>query len=93
MFAAPEIRVLRERCVACGDCLKLCPHSGEGVTDPVLVIEGDPAEVVVKNRRNCISCHTCVEYCRATAIFISGDLKPQEDQPAVLPSRPLNRIV
>lgn len=93
MVYVPEIRLMRERCVLCGDCLKLCPQSGRGIDNPVFAPAGDGGEVRVNNREGCIACFTCVEYCRATAIFISPELQAHDDQPPVYPERPLNRLL
>ncbi len=86
-----EIRLVRERCVRCGDCVRLCPQSGKGAEKPVLVI-GEGGEVTVESGEGCIACFTCVEFCRAAALFISGAVT-NEDHMDAFPARPQNRIV
>ncbi len=57
------------RCIACYECVIVCPQSGEGRRHPVLAYpreEGHPPEVV--NIQNCIQCMTCWDFCCAQAI-------------------------
>jgi ferredoxin len=91
MAQAPEIRLLKERCVFCGDCVRICPQSVDGGSSPALVIEG--GEPRVENRDACIACFSCVEYCRASAIVISSNRSPRDRQPEVFPTRQRNRIL
>lgn len=88
----PDIRVLRERCVACGDCVELCPQSGADVTSPVLSVDED-GDVWVSSSQGCIGCFTCVEYCRAAAIVITGAAQGAAPDAGLYPMRPLNRII
>ena len=92
MAELPEIRIMRERCILCGDCIKMCPQSGEGVESPVLSDSGG-GEVTVENRDSCIACYTCVEFCRASAIVVSHDSGLPDHSAMVFPERPLDRIV
>ncbi len=67
----PDFRIVRdaERCIACYECVIVCPQSGEGKRHPVLAHPretGKPPEVV--NIQNCIQCMTCWDLCRAQAI-------------------------
>lgn len=88
----PDIRLMRERCVACGDCIELCPQSGAGVESPVLAID-EEGDVVVEGTEGCIGCFTCVESCRAAAIVISNaEASPLSDA-GLYTTRPLNRII
>lgn len=82
-----------ERCVHCGDCVELCPQSGDGVTDPVFTLPGEGSDVRVSHIENCIACHTCVEFCRAAAITVSGDEGPVDGMQRMYGSRPANRII
>lgn len=72
MATIPEIKVLRERCVRCGDCIVLCPQSGDRVSYPVFISAGDTGEIKVENPESCFGCMTCVEFCRASAVIVSG---------------------
>lgn len=91
MPEVPDIKIVRERCVKCGDCVLLCPQSGEGVDEPVLVL-AEGGEVVVGRREGCIACYTCVEFCRAAALFVYH-ADTHEDEFDAFPARPTNRIV
>jgi len=88
----PEIRVISERCVACGDCVGLCPQSGAEVDLPVLVI-AESGTVEVTDPAGCIGCFTCVEFCRSAAITITGAAPGADGQPDVYPTRPVSRII
>jgi len=55
----PRPVVLRDRCIACGACVRACPVSA--VTLP----PGGTAHV---NRRRCIQCYCCHEMCPKNAI-------------------------
>ncbi len=66
-----NFRILRDakRCIACYECVIVCPQSEEGKRHPVLAYPpeaGQPPEVV--NIQNCIQCMTCWDFCRAQAI-------------------------
>jgi NAD-dependent dihydropyrimidine dehydrogenase PreA subunit len=89
----PDIEIILERCVACGDCVEICPQSGRESASPVLARDGD-GRPQVGDSAGCISCLSCVEFCRAVAITITGveDLLPDR-QPEVYPSRPVSRII
>lgn len=88
----PEIEVARERCVACGDCVALCPQSGNGVEMPVLVLS-EIGQIEVARQEGCICCFTCVEFCRSAAITISGAPPAADGQPEVYPTRSISRII
>jgi len=88
----PEIKVLRERCVRCGDCVILCPQSGDRVTYPVLMSAGDTGEIKVENPESCFGCMTCVEFCRASAVVVSGAPSPT-GQLGVFPARRLISMI
>jgi ferredoxin len=88
----PEIRVLRERCVACGDCVRLCPQSGPDAQSPVLVLD-DGRDVSVEDAEGCIGCFTCVEFCRAAAIVISNVGSSPAGRLSLYPTRPVSRII
>jgi len=87
-----EIAVVVERCVNCGDCVNLCPQSGDEAASPVLTM-AESGAVEVAEAAGCIGCFTCVEFCRAAAITISGVPAPANGQPDVYPTRPVSRII
>lgn len=89
----PEIKILSERCVRCGDCILLCPQSGKGVNYPVFTPAGDSGEVDVAVAENCIGCLTCVEFCRSAAVVVSAGTYTANSQPEVYPVRPVSKII
>ncbi len=93
MANAGEMRIMRERCVHCGDCLELCPQSGPGNDRSIFSISGEGADVRVSHVENCIACYTCVEFCRAAAITIAQDFRPLDVEIAIRRSRPANKII
>lgn len=92
MVQKPDIKIMRERCVECGDCVTLCPQSIDESPFPVFRLSGELG-VEVLHEESCIACFTCVEYCRAAAIVIHPDRFAEEDQPEIFPSRPVVRII
>jgi len=89
----PEIRLLKERCVLCGDCLLLCPQSRGDVREPVFEMSADGSSLTVRNREACIACFTCVEFCRARAIQVTSLDASHEDHPDVFPTRPPGKMI
>ena len=62
-----------DACVKCGECIDVCPHSGEDslVKDPVIVQKSDEVPYIA-NPENCIGCLSCKDTCRAEAIHVEG---------------------
>jgi 2-oxoglutarate ferredoxin oxidoreductase subunit delta len=89
----PDIRIMRERCIGCGDCLDLCPQSGPETEYPVFTLSNDGGEVRIEHAENCIACLTCVEFCRAAAIVMSRETQVKDLQPDLYPSRPASKII
>jgi formate hydrogenlyase subunit 6/NADH:ubiquinone oxidoreductase subunit I len=59
----------KNRCVACLECIQVCPQSQPGIPYPVIVEAADrlsPPEIA--HIENCIQCLLCFNYCRAMAI-------------------------
>ena len=93
MSGTSDIKIMRERCVQCGDCLKLCPQSGPGAELPVFMMDDETQSVKVENSASCFGCLTCVEFCRAAAIVMTLDKKASDDLPDLYPTRPANKII
>jgi pyruvate formate lyase activating enzyme len=58
----PEILVVTERCVGCGECAKVCP------SPPVVGPQGE----AISDRRDCVRCGRCVLACTADARRLVG---------------------
>ncbi len=93
MAHVPEIRILRERCRNCGDCIRLCPQSGPDVERPVFTNAGEGTDVRISHVEACISCFTCVEFCRAAALVVQADVQQQEGMPELVPGRPPGKVM
>lgn len=62
-----------DTCVKCGECIDVCPHSGEDSLVKTPVIRQEPGEVpYIENPENCIGCFSCKDTCRSEAIAIEG---------------------
>jgi NAD-dependent dihydropyrimidine dehydrogenase PreA subunit len=57
-----EIVVDQEKCIACGDCVDICP---------VDVYEMQDEKSVPVNAEECIGCESCVEACEQEAITVT----------------------
>lgn len=64
----PLIRIERERCIGCFECVDICPQVS-GVEFPVFErgAEGFP---IVACEESCIGCLSCEAACRADAIRV-----------------------
>lgn len=93
MAHVPEIRILRERCRHCGDCVTLCPQSGPGVDRPVFTSAGEGTDVRISHVEGCISCFTCVEFCRAAAIVVLAGERWRDGMPELTSGRPEDRFM
>ena len=58
----PELIFREERCIHCGDCIKICPHDA-------LIKDGN-SKVIVQEK--CDLCGKCVEVCSVDALEIIG---------------------
>ncbi len=53
-----EVKVIEERCLACGGCIAICPTDAIKMSTSVIII----------NVEECISCGLCIKYCAFGAI-------------------------
>ncbi len=66
----PQISIDANYCVRCGECVEICPQSGE--REMPVFRRGKGERPAVENPGNCILCYSCVEMCRARAISLEG---------------------
>jgi pyruvate formate lyase activating enzyme len=69
VFPEPELLILAQRCVGCGQCAKVCP------SPPAVGPQGE----VVTERRDCLRCGRCVLACTAGARRLVGEETSVED--------------
>lgn len=62
----PKPVILREKCVACGVCIEMCPTAPKSVD----WADGDKKMPPVHNYRTCIRCFCCQELCPESAIEV-----------------------
>jgi NAD-dependent dihydropyrimidine dehydrogenase PreA subunit len=56
--------VVKDRCTACGQCVKVCP------TNVFDISEGRP---VIARQDDCQTCFMCELYCAADALYVAPD--------------------
>jgi len=59
---SPELAFFPEKCIACGDCISVCPRNA--------ISAGEKS--VILNRELCDDCGTCVPVCYAEALRLIG---------------------
>ncbi len=66
--AEPLIRIERERCIGCLECLDVCPQVAS--TEYPVYEKGEDGFPRVANEESCMGCLSCEANCRADAIRI-----------------------
>jgi NAD-dependent dihydropyrimidine dehydrogenase PreA subunit len=76
----PLIRIDRERCIGCFECIDICPQVAD-LEFPVFErgIDGYPKVV---NEESCIGCLSCESNCRSDAIRIEVEDNGERMGPA-----------
>jgi NAD-dependent dihydropyrimidine dehydrogenase PreA subunit len=64
----PGIRIDRERCMGCFECVDICPQTN--YTEFPVYEKGKDGVPVVVNGDSCIACLSCEASCRAEAITV-----------------------
>jgi pyruvate formate lyase activating enzyme len=65
----PEIQFYSDRCIYCGECLKICTHSAHSVLNHTHEYD----------RELCVACGECVSYCYSNALELTGKVITVED--------------
>jgi ferredoxin len=60
-------RVIKDKCIACEDCVKICPTE-------VITIKGTELQYAWINDDGCIRCYCCHETCPEDAIELHKSL-------------------
>ncbi|MFW6113877.1 MAG: 4Fe-4S dicluster domain-containing protein [Actinomycetota bacterium] len=71
---SPSISIDSSRCIACNECVEVCPQS-RNAEYPVYEISGEDRPPRVANPENCIACLSCEKACRALAIKVGVPAK------------------
>jgi formate hydrogenlyase subunit 6/NADH:ubiquinone oxidoreductase subunit I len=64
----PKPFIVKEKCIACGQCVMMCPTSPRSVD----WIGGDKTIPPAHNYATCIRCYCCQEVCPEGAISIKN---------------------
>ena len=57
----PDVMYAPNKCIACGNCINICPRNHKAGTDKMLFV-----------REGCIGCGKCVEVCPTRALSLCG---------------------
>ena len=66
----PKPLIIKEKCVACGVCIEMCPTAPKSVD----WFDGDKKRPPVHNYKTCIRCFCCQELCPESAIELKFPL-------------------
>lgn len=66
-YVGTNVKLLKQKCDGCGDCLRVCPIEG------VLNIERGKVDY-----KNCIRCLNCYVACKQKAIIVKGVSRPEK---------------
>lgn len=63
-----SIRIDRDKCISCGECLKVCPGN--------LLYRDDGNKTFIKYPKDCWGCTACLKECNAGAIkyYLGADI-------------------
>jgi NAD-dependent dihydropyrimidine dehydrogenase PreA subunit len=55
--------LLSEKCIGCGKCTEVCPHS---------VFSVDKGKAIIKDKNSCIECGACANNCPVSAVNVEA---------------------
>lgn len=63
MSSKPELVLFEEKCIACGECFRVCPHGAHEQ-------QADGSRIYHRDR--CVHCGACTDVCYAEALVMEG---------------------
>ena len=69
-YVVPRPVIQEERCILCGNCVKMCPVTPKAIN----FVDVEKKSVPRYNYRNCIRCYCCQEICPEGAIEVDTPL-------------------
>jgi pyruvate formate lyase activating enzyme len=84
--ASPSVSFLPEKCMACGECVRICAHDAHHLETSE---SQDGVVAHVYNRDACEKCGSCTEYCDSGALeFVGRPMSVDDVMKEVIQDRP-----
>jgi pyruvate formate lyase activating enzyme len=73
---SPELYYIKNKCIGCGECIKVCPQDCIFPAEPLAAGE---KKTIVIDRSKCVSCFSCVKECPTMALIAKGERRSITD--------------